>query len=722
MKIKSVAIVLILCMLLSTIPTLAATVSVNSASNQYISVEGVTPGSVNLVDNWCTVDGDGAVRFRFDDRSWFLAAFGITSLDQVLSTDTAGSSTNNVLSGVYAKGTLSTKSGDVLYFKDVPVSFVSRGSNNVNALIFLKRADINANVYDETYSNKLSDLAVNSNTTVTAGTISKLYSKTVTTSFDTKAFPEGTIFVAATDLNILPEGVTGWNLNNEDGYSIYRPSAPTGDGYMGVFEVTETGSYNIYGLRKEINDASERNSSVLINGVLSKFNGKTYTPSISWSSNAWIWDMPGDGGKTVELVKGQNLIIQLAKSGYENTGRLAAIALVPSNSEFVKEYSATIAQNSELRFSSANLSFLSSMNLRADVELGDAVDVTVNGVSVTAYPHMAVKSGLNASNCDFYGDYIKLPTVLDALVAAQSNITLYDVTGFAAGSIGKPVYVNGAQIFDLDKAYIKAGDAVTVLESFNSTNFEPVPIGTLRETEGANNDNLAKLCLNQGRTQKALPFLSNPAAATEASDTNLVNCTLNGYFEVVKDLNVVVNGTETIIPAGEKIYLQNVIVGSLANKTTRYDLNLNGLYAVSDLNKTAFDLDGTGEGTVCKNKPFTYQFQNPSNYNFNTGYLTNSSVTGKVTVECKESGSGEYLLKTGGSAFVEIITVTYDTDGAIVSTDIEDVYVTVKEPVCVNVSDNQKVFLWENKPLDGTHDGITSGGTTMKPICQPLEK
>lgn len=723
MKIKSVAIVLILCMMLSAIPTLAATVSVNTASNQYISVEGVTPGSVNLVDNWCTVDGDGAVRFRFDDRSWFLNAFGITSLDQVLGTDTAGSSSDNVLAGVYAKGTLSTKSGDVLYFKDVPVSFVSRGSNNVNALIFLKRADINANVYDETYANKISNLAVNSNTTVTSGSISKLYSKTVTTSFDTKAFPEGTIFVAATDLNILPEGVTGWNLNNEDGYSIYRPSAPTGDGYMGVFEVTETGNYNIYGLRKEINDTSGRNSAVLINGVLSKFNDKTYTPSISWSSNAWIWDMPGDGGKTVELVKGQNLIIQLAKSGYENTGRLAAIALVPSNSDFVKEYSATTAQNSELKFSSANLSFLSSMNLKADVELGDAVDVTVNGVSVTVCPHMAAKAGLSASHRDFYGDYIKLPTVLDALVAAQSNVTLYDVTSFTAGSIGKPVYVNGAQVFDIDKCYIKSGDEIEVLESFDATNFEPVSIGTLRETEGAyGNNNLVKLCLNQSRTQGALPFLSNPAAATEATTTNLVDCKLNGYFEVAKDLAVVVNGAETVIPAGEKIYLHNANVVALENKTTRYDLDIDGLYAVSDLSKTAFDLDGTGEGTACKNKPFTYQFQNPSNYNFNTGYLTNSSVTGKVTVECKESGSGEYLLKTDGSEFVEMITVTYGVDGAIVSTNIEDVYVTVKQPVLVNVSDNQKVFLWENKPLDGTHDGITSGGITMRPICQPLEK
>lgn len=721
MKIKSVAIVLILCMLLSTIPTLAATVSVNSASNQYISVEGVTPGSVNLVDNWCTVDGDGAVRFRFDDRSWFLNAFGITSLDKVLGTDTAGSSANNVLAGVYAKGTLSTKSGDVLYFKDVPVSFVSRGSNNVNALIFLKRTDINANVYDQAYTNKLSDgPSVNSNTTVTAGTISTLYSKTITTSFDTKAFPEGTIFVTATDLTILPDGVTGWNLNNEDGYSIYRPSSPTGDGYMGVFEVTETGSYSIYGFRKEKSDGG-RNASVKINGVVSKFNSANYSGA-AWDSTTWFWDKPGEGGMTIDLIKGQNLIVQLAKDGYANTGRLAAIALVPSNSDFVKEYSATAAQNSELKFSSENLSFLSSMNTGADVELGDAVAVTVNGVSVDVQPQAAVKSGLTVANCDFYGDYIKLPTVLDALVAAQSNITMYDVTSFAAGSIGKPVYVNGVQVFDLDKAYIKTGDTVTVLENFDSTNFEPVPIGTLRETEGANNGNLAKLCLNQSRTQKALPFLSNPAAATEASDTNLVNCTLNGYFEVVKDLNVVVNDAETIIPAGEKIYLQNVIVGSLANKTTRYDLNLNGLYAVSDLSKTAFDLDGTGEGTACKNKPFTYQFQNPSNYNFNTGYLTNSSATGEVTVECKEIGSGEYLLKTDGSAFVEIITVTYGADGAIVSIDTEDVYVTVKEPVCVNVSDNQKVFLWDNKPLDGTHDGITSGGTTMRPICQPLEK
>lgn len=63
----------------------------------------------------------------------------------------------NVLAGVYAKGTLTTKSGDVLYFKDVPVSFVRRGSNNVNALISLKRTDINANVYDATYTTKLSD-------------------------------------------------------------------------------------------------------------------------------------------------------------------------------------------------------------------------------------------------------------------------------------------------------------------------------------------------------------------------------------------------------------------------------------------------------------------------------------------------------------------------------------------------------------------------------------
>lgn len=721
-KKRSITCILILCIVLTSLPAFAATVMVNEASNQYVPVEGVNPGSVNLVDNWCTIDGDGAVRFRFEDRTWFLNAFGVTSLDQVLGTDTAGSAANNVLAGVYAKGTLTTKSGDVLYFKDVPVSFVSRGSNNVNALIFLKRTDINANVYDATYTTKLSDgPSVNSSTTVTAGSVSLLYSKEVSRSFDTKAFPEGTIFVSVSDLTMLPAGVTGWNLQPEDGYPLYRPSATTGDGYMGVFEIPETGNYSIYGYRKEKSDGG-RNASVKINGVVSKFNSAVYSGG-AWDSTTWFWDMPGEGGVTVDLTKGQHLTVQLVKDGYMNTGRLTAIALVPTNSDFVKNYSASVAQGSDLKFAASDIAFLSSVNKAVDTSAGEDVSVTVNNITVAAKANAAKTAGISVADLDFYGDYITEATVLDALVSADAEVDMYDTTSFANGSLGKPVFVNGAQVFDIDKCYIKSGDVIEVLESFDATNFEPVSIGTLRETEGAyGNNNLVKLCLNQSRTQGALPFLSNPGAATEATATNLVDCKLNGYFEVAKDLAVVVNGAETVIPAGEKIYLHNANVAALENKTTRYDLDIVGLYAVSDLNKTAFDLDGTGMGTACMNKPFMYQFQNPANYIFSSGYLTNRASTGKVTVECKVQGSGEYLLKTDGSAFVKLITVTYNANGEMLSLKTDEVYVTVKEPVLVNVSDNQKVFVWGSTPLDGTHDGITSGGTTMVPVCQPLEK
>lgn len=532
------------------------------------------------------------------------------------------------------------------------------------------------------------------------------YPDTVTA--DTLSFPEGTIFVSSANFTNAP--ATGWKQATNDGYTYYQrnaANAPAGPSL--VFKAKESGTYKIWGFVKNRKDSTTRYPRFSLSGTdieFQKTNAKADTTT--FNADKWYWE-PEYNDVTFAVQAGDTVVLQLLASCDQNS-HFAAIAFVPVEDNFTltKEQ----AQSEEYRFPKATFDTLQILTTdKANISAGEAVSVKVNEQEVSAKPGSAKAAGAAVRLVDLGRNYITNPTVLDAVAAAG-----IDVKGYKNGciqtkigtadvdSVVTTITLNGVKVMYPDAIYVKAGDelTVTVPTEVNKNTFAPFNAGVARNTEGNQNGH-TKYCMNAG---------SIPTFARTKEDTGLTGCFFNGYITTKIDYQ----GT----PAGSMVYVNNAkvlsVVAASATGRNDFEIDLKAYNnSAAEAKKVAFiDENGTvyhdTHGYVFQAKYEEGTQKDLLVYNFMNLWVTNAKTEGDIKVF---DNGDHYVLTTDAAETCYIIRATYDENGALKSTETEDVFVTLMAPYGIKVAENQKVFVWKNEPFKGT---------TMQPLCTLIAK
>ena len=572
----------------------------------------------------------------------------------------------------------------------------------------------------------------------------------------TAAFDAGTIYVPSAKIaNAVPSvedaenGIHAWYLSQglyqqhkEDltGKPIaYCSAGQNGalgiDGPYYVFKATESGTYNVYASRRDRNNYIKNGNPAVdtdirrdiylnISGTDLSFKRKDIIPDDN-DSTLDYWLLPEDNGTTVTLTAGQEVVVRLM----DNTGAWAGsygFVLVPvgkthdglvgtvisaDNFASAHNYNVTAKQISEVTINTA--------------ENAATVNVTVNGKAVAAktegaYLKDAVKFN-NIKRFDLNGNYIKAPTLLDALVEAEA-VTSMDALGAVSVTLNGKLVDN---VDAFDRIVLSENDVITCVD-IDKTNFAPISMkeyGGERFFNNYGSVGTTDALYLAGFTSKV--NATKLLTSTKAGNGNiwpvdvsvpdaLAGCHLTGYITIKQDLTANEGKPTTGDDRLVKLYIDMDIIHSAQRSTGAVEFGYND----GDLRGVFLDnvhADINGDGT--DEEYHTYLTNSKLDwYDFSNVYLVNTNFNSKnVVVTATETADG-YNLKTTVTVPVTLVRVVKDSEGNLISTvkthDVLDFMDA--DGLNVTVAENETVYVWK-----GTN---VPAGTTMVPLCAPLTK
>lgn len=556
---------------------------------------------------------------------------------------------------------------------------------------------------------------------------------------DTGLFPEGTLFLPYQEFLKYP---STFDLTGGYGYSnlIFKNTRTT-DGPYQFFVPELSGEYVPY-VQLVSNSASltDRAVKLTIDGAVYEFTPNDYAGTGKLSASmvpTWCYEK---SGKNITLTKDKVTAVRLDGYAY---GRITALALVPVAS--ATEIDAAIKASPTT--TQVNTGDIVSVSVKPyhPAFATAPIKVTVNGDEINtraglaarkydvAYPDVNPVYGLSVRILPETNTFPTYVTALDAIaqyMQAKGKESPVQASAIKNGAISNnAVLVNGKIITDIDWYEIKEGDVITIMTKDNKNAFEPTSIKGFRTIDTSNigliealgtpttaTGNLAggtiKLCLNQANTASALGSF-----ATAYNENGLENCYVVGYATLRKDNSnayVSNNGGSNWTNLTGKLYFENVkILGyDSAASASRVDLVIGGKLKFNSQDPRYKDENGevfTDANGKIPVKPYEY-FGDPYLYNWNNVYFVNASTD--VSLKATKAGD-KYTLTTGGMHVVDIVIATYAEDGTTITetTVMKEQIVMFNAPLDVLLAENQKAFVWTTNMYRGT---------TMKPAIPTL--
>jgi len=725
---RLLAIVLTLCLLLTTVPAFAATYSyykpaVIPAEGMDVTITGT--GADSTVAMKLVLHKDSASALGLDPATVTSTAMdgAVLSGDfvynnprtYVVFTDGGWATTSTDASKVTEKfvieqfepvegdavlynqpipveGTYYDEEGNVIETCTIEKKQVASDSHPVKIPIIKAVANnsktavcINVNFADLVAASNNPELPLGQEKGSGAWTLSNIKLYPTEASVDSGVFPEGTVFISSSAVINNPGD---WVKSTDDGYSFYRKGSSTSYGPYALLTPKATDTYDVYCLMKESNDGTGR--TVALN--IGNSGEYAFKKGNADAVHSWYWEK-AQNGKTVTLTEGESVLVQ-GTTAFAGYGRWAALALVPTSEEFDSFSDAESAHTHV--FARSDIEFLQNETITVeDVEMGDPVSVTVDGVSYSVAPGTAANAGIAIPTMHKHGEFIKDALVWDAIVAAGiTKIT------------DRAIYVNGNVCYSPEYTYLKEGDVITTTEEVNVTNFSRVKLVDIHNTDGSATLGGIKMCLTYSNVGSVL---GSWAQVSEA----LLGAYFSGYFET---LDQAITGLG-VTAAGDKIYFENLLVETQqAYSTSRIDLQLDNR---TNPNTAANVVKTLPDGVTKVHAPYAFVNQKKNSwYSYDNVYLVNSTTP--IGVTAVKLADGKYALDTEGDKLIYIVTATYSEDGkTLVSTNVKEEYITYNRSAIVNVADNQKVMVWGRRAYNNQP---TLDGTTMVPLCAPLTK
>ncbi len=556
----------------------------------------------------------------------------------------------------------------------VKIPVVKAVANNAKTAVC-----ININFTDLIASSNNPELPLGKEKGAGAWTLSNIKLYPTAKTFDSGDFPESTVFISSSAVVNNPGN---WEKDGSDGYYFYKKGSSTSYGPYALVTPKVSGTYDVYCLMKELNDEQGRTIALNIGNSGEYVFKKNNADAV----HSWYWEK-AQNGKTLTLTAGEPVLIQ-GTTSFGGYGRWAGLALVPTSENFNSFKDAESAHTHV--FSRTEIEFLQDKTITVEVigEIGDPVNVTVDGVSYSVAPRTAAVPLIHK-----HGEFITDALVWDALATAGiTNIT------------DKAIYVNGKVCHSPEYTYLKEGDVIVTTNPVDVTNFSRVKLADLYTTDGSATKGI-KMCLNYSKLGSILGSWAQPSGA-------LVGARFSGYFETLEGA---VTGLG-VTAAGDKIYFENLLVESEAKHTTsRVDLQLENR---TNPNSATNVVKTLPDGVTKVHAPYAYVCQKKDSwYSYDNVYLVNSTTP--IGVTAVKLADGKYALDTEGDKLLYIVTMTYNEDGSMKSVDVRDEYITYNKSAIVNVADNQKVMVWGRRAFNNQP---TLDGTTMVPLCAPLTK
>lgn len=752
-----IATVLVLCMLLSAIPVFGGTINV-PITEFFVPEEGL--------ELKCAASGTDGYNLKFVLSSADVQALGIS---HSYTDETFVNASNSVYDGLVLSGTIAVPDDKVsadmkegtgagnpavthITFTNIPLTRVSYRKNN--GLSFgIERADL----WDPQYISDVKVWDTEAGTSVPyTGTLTQSnFKNTVKNTwydgmyvnmtsfrvdrgtwngvhkFNTGVFPDGTMFI--TTKNLTRTVLTTENDATTAGLSV-RMNAK---GDFGVYMPQKTGDYYIYALRHHYSGgdgargskfalakATVTNNQISDNTVGYEFVGSTGASSAEGHSFFWLADK--NHSKTT-LTEGVPFLIR--RHQLNSYDRLAAIALVPAKADGTDP----MLDITDSTWTYANLP------TQADLEFMEkhtapklnvgSVTVTVNGVE-TVVPVMAARQNGHdydkapwISKYDQKGHAIYGATVIDALVTATSpvadnedgympyDITTDNITNGAAPS-KYAILLNGKSCYKADQTLIKDGDVIET-RAFDFTNFTPVVAG-LPGYGGHIISNLShagapglQYQVNYTNLMTAIPG----AFAEGDARSNLDGCMLTGYLVpriTTRWTNIAPNldATSRIYYDGINLYFRN-----------KNGDNTDSYYYAYEEDKDKVKNYASAADVLLENNTKHHPYRvtsQPGNMSYDYSgaalWFANKLTTNELKLD-KGDVSGRFVLTTDGSKLFNLFKITYNEDGSIKQSEIEEVYITWQKGYVDEVEENQVIYVWGTKALEGT---------TMQALMQPI--
>lgn len=528
---------------------------------------------------------------------------------------------------------------------------------------------------------------------------------TATKSVDTGVFPDGTIFISASKMNL-----NGATTSADWGYvAVSKTEAPEA-----TFVAQAAGEYAVYALKTGYNSDGSRNSRARINGVDFAFT-QADMPSELASVKGFYWQKDAYD-KTVTLQKGELIVVNLrANQAYSRTAALALVPVSGAANVGSPMWAVKSSYPYDNLITQEQLEWLHDQTT-VDFIVPPAITRTVN-VNGTDYEVSSDEADamFTVAGADFDNFAISDVTVLDALVKA-GVINEENKSDYAKKIM---VRLNGMQIYNLDKYVLTTGDVVTTsaIETVDVSTVQPTSIGanSLYSTLGSTGDDI-KLCFSKKNMSASNIAFSYDEETETFIDNALQNAKVVGYMDVVSAITKSYTtgeyaGTSVVIPVGSKVYLINeYLTGKIITSGTHGFVMEGGMTVANEGSRPLHVV--YPDGTIGHHP---YYIQN-SGYNWDNVYVMNSQTTNAVKARFVES-TGRWQVYTDGGKYVCVLKYRVDENGKYESfVSMKDEYILFNDPLGIELKDNERAVVWGYLP----YAGAGTGGTTMIPLTQTL--
>ena len=546
---------------------------------------------------------------------------------------------------------------------------------------------------------------------------------------DTGAFAEGTVFLSHETFLQFP---SNWLIESRGSNTVYENIAyrnvkyVLSDGPVQYFVAEANGTYNVWAQLFTNQSNADRGVVITINGEKYTFDPTKVSTSEQTSTLEPLWYTANDN-KTVTLKAGDVVAVQISvESG--RYGNLGTIAMVPTASN------ATVKAELEKDRTVEHVTPLQVTNLMPPVYKPsfdeEYATVTVNGTSVK------VKAGTGIQKVTGSAGFVstqhsdkrvlgmpitlrdnEMPTYVTAADAVAAYILETQTTSshpydaaVITGPFGHAITVNKQPVI-AGWHHIKDGDVITI-EERTKDNFEPVMVGGMNNifsvigglSSGTNIEGAAsKFCLSSSN-------LANYAGSfsTKKDATGLKDCYLSGYVLVTKD-----GENSGLSSEKSKIFFENVrfLDFNSSHGSGRIDMIIDKVVNLGNAEAAFYTL---GDGTVLRDSN-NLAYHKPHGlvtratyYDFSNLYITNTYATGELDVVKR---GNTYTVSTDSARLVDVIRVTYNGKNVQSVVTNSDQMIMFNEPLKITVANNEKVFVWDTRALEGI---------TMTPACEAL--
>jgi len=531
--------------------------------------------------------------------------------------------------------------------------------------------------------------------------------------YDTGLFPKGTIFISVTEFVNESDSTWPGNLancgsmtNNEHAYKIWdenNASMMKGVGPSVIYKSKVSGTYDIWVMRADLDKTNSTTRPA-----------KFYIGETLYNSTARPDDFAGTGakdryffwskqGSSITLEKNQKFKVQYAKQS-DTYCRLAMIALVPSNAVIDLPLTSADIYSGTTAISQDTAVALRGLYLDKIAIDKTPVKATVNG---TEYDVTAT-----SISTDIFGDDIMTPTVYDAIKTAG-------LTAKADGTTAEYITLNGKEIVNAHKIKLNENDVITVFDA-TADAFSPVSVQSLFAACGTatNSGTPLKLCLKPSEVHNAkLKFALTYAGdgsyvENETEGEGLFGAYITGYLQntslYTSDGITVPANTKQLLthPEGHKF------TEFVASSNNRLDFNVSNL-AYKD--KAGAMVTLPDSATQATWRPY-HMSSTPALDKTNL-YLVDKNTTFKLEAVVKGE---KFAVMSDGAVSAKLFVVNYGSKNEMLGIEkIEDIIITPITPYVGKISDNQKIFVWNNVPYSGAEE---ERGTTMVPLCKVITK